>query len=94
MSATANDMITSRLQRKFRKGRDLEMHISFTRIEGLEFVELRDFIPSADEYGKGYLFPSRMLTEVLEVLVDMDRYNSTAGSRPGQGQGSFPGMDT
>jgi len=94
MAVTDNDMISTKLQRRFRKGRDLEMHISFTRIEGLEFVELRDYIPSQDEYGKGYLFPSRMLTEVLEVLAEMDRYNSTAGARPGEGQLAFPGMGT
>jgi hypothetical protein len=89
---TDTTSIRSRLQRKFRKGRDLEMHVSFTKIEGLEFVELRDFIPSLEEYGKGYLFPSSLLAEVVEVLTEMDRYNSTAGARPGVGQGSLEGV--
>jgi hypothetical protein len=55
-------------------------------------VELRDFIPSLEEYGKGYLFPSSLLAEVVEVLTDMDRYNSTAGASPGVGQGSLEGV--
>jgi hypothetical protein len=85
--------INSRLQKRFNKGADLEMHISFTTIDGLEFVELRDFIVSLGEYGKGYLFPSGRLSEVIEVLQDMERYNSTAGGRPGKGQQKLPGFE-
>lgn len=74
---------------KFRKSPDLELHIKLTWIDGLEFVNLRNYVPSKKEYGKGVMFPSSMLGWVLEELQSLQTYTGTSSSRPGVGQESL-----
>lgn len=78
-----------KVMKKLRKGPDLELHIKLTWIDGLEFVNIRNYVPSAGEYGKGVLFPSSMLESVHEELGRILDYNSTAGASPGAGQQSL-----
>lgn len=74
------------------KGHDLELKIATVWMDNLQFVEIRDFIPSTGEYGKGAVFPLALLGQVLEALQYVEEYNSTAGARPGAGQQKLPGM--
>lgn len=39
------------------KAPDLECHIRIVEVENVRVVELRDYIPSLDEYGRGYWLP-------------------------------------
>lgn len=39
------------------KAPDLECHIRVVEIENVRVVEFRDFIPSLQEYGRGYWIP-------------------------------------
>lgn len=50
------------------KGTDLECHLRIVDVEGVKVVELRDFIPSLGEYGRGYWIP--LNTEDIFSLVN------------------------
>lgn len=39
------------------KAADLECHIRVVEVEDVRVVEFRDFIPSLEEYGRGYWLP-------------------------------------
>lgn len=39
------------------KAPDLECHIRVIEVENVMVVELRDYIPSLEEYGRGYWLP-------------------------------------
>jgi len=58
------------------KAPDLECHVRVVEVENVKVVELRDFIPSLGEYGRGYWMPLNeeaiygvvsLLTEVANV---------------------------
>lgn len=58
------------------KAPDLECHVRVVEVENVKVVELRDFIPSLGEYGRGYWVPISedsiygivsLLTEVAQV---------------------------
>lgn len=36
---------------------DLETHLRVVEVEGVRVVELRDYVPSLGEYGRGYWLP-------------------------------------
>lgn len=74
------------------KGADLQLRVKVTWIDGLEFVNLRDYIPSTGEDGKGILFPLHMLPRVLEELAEVERQRGTGRGRPGSGQGKLTGV--
>lgn len=39
------------------KAPDLDCHVRVVDVENVRLVELRDYIPSLDEYGRGYWMP-------------------------------------
>jgi len=39
------------------KAADLECHVRVVTIDNVRLLELRDFIPSLKEYGRGYWMP-------------------------------------
>lgn len=53
---------------RIQAGADLELHIKETKIEGQTFINIRDYIPSAKQYGKGALIRHDHLSRVLEIL--------------------------
>lgn len=40
------------------KGIDSEVHVRTAQLDGIEYAELREWIPSLKEYGRGMWFPS------------------------------------
>jgi hypothetical protein len=44
-------------------------------VEGVRVIELRDYIPSLDEYGRGYWFPlnSDTIFSLINGLTDIAR---------------------
>lgn len=80
-----------RIYARYRKGADLELHVKVTWVNGLQFVNLRDYVPSTQEYGKGVLFPIDILPWVLESLQQVAADNSTSLRAVG-GQQSLPGI--
>jgi len=77
---------------KLPKGGDLQLHIKITKADGLEMVNLRDFIPSLKLYGRGVLFDVALLPAVIEELQELQRQ---VGVRVGvaAGQQQLPGME-
>lgn len=43
--------------RKVKKADDLEVHVRYRRIDGEEFADIRDYVPSTKFYGRGILIP-------------------------------------
>lgn len=39
------------------KAPDLRMHVRVVEVDGMRVAELRDYIPSLGEYGRGYWIP-------------------------------------
>lgn len=51
---------------KVTKAEDLEVHTCRARIDGVTVLDIRDYIPSTGEYGRGTSLPWN--TETLKVL--------------------------
>lgn len=47
----------SRVVAEIAKAADLRTHVRVVEIDSVKVVELRDYIPSLDEYGRGYWLP-------------------------------------
>lgn len=77
---------------KLGKGSDLQLHIKITKADGLEMVNIRDFIPSLKLYGRGVLFDLSMLPQVIEELQELERQVGTRIS-VSAGQQKLPGME-
>lgn len=60
------------------KAPDLECHIRIVDVEGVRVVELRDYIPSLGEYGRGYWMP---LTQA-SLYGLMNGFTETLNSEP------------
>lgn len=54
---------------KVRKAVDLEMHVRVIKLDDIEVVEMRDYIPSLKEYGRGYWVPKAAIKDVIDALV-------------------------
>lgn len=61
---------------KVQKAADLETHLRIVDIDGTKYVEVRDYIISSKEYGRGYWLPldkavlsslSRSLAEIAKA---------------------------
>ncbi len=72
------------------KASDLKLAIKTTRIDGVEYVDIRDYVPSTEVYGKGVLFERHLLTDVIDALVRLNERlggtkERTIENHPGQG---------
>ena len=50
---------------------DLQVHVSALTVDGVQFVEIRNWIPSAESYGRGVVFPREFTGLVIKGLTDM-----------------------
>ncbi|HET7110262.1 MAG TPA: hypothetical protein VFI41_05285 [Gemmatimonadales bacterium] len=90
MTATptwADDKMIGRV----RQGADLELHIKETKVDGLKFINIRDYVPSTKEYGQGTLIRLEHLPSILEFLNERAEYHFGRGG-PVKGQQSLPGV--
>lgn len=62
---------------KVQKADDLEVHVRYRKVEGEEFADIRDFVPSTKTYGRGILIPvsEETLAEVVKGLVNLGDAN-------------------
>ena len=65
----------SKIHARIRKSSDFELHVRTVRAEGVEVIELRDFVPSDKWYGRGVQIENQHLPEVIEALQGIARYN-------------------
>jgi hypothetical protein len=78
----ASPVLLGKLWVRFRKERDLELHIRTGWLAGTEFVQLVDFVPSAGRYETSVLVERALLGRLLEDLAALDRHAAgTAGVR-------------
>ena len=58
---------------KIGKGTDMEAHLRTVTVDNVTFVEIRDYIPSAQEYGRGYWVPfdKASLNTLSKTLADL-----------------------
>ena len=56
------------------KAQDLETHVRIVKVENVAVVEIRDYIPSLAEYGRGYwisMEDADSIRKVGNALVDL-----------------------
>jgi hypothetical protein len=88
---SASNGVKSKAHAHIPKAFDLQLSVRTLRVEGTEYVDIRDFVPSTKEHGRGVLFERRLLGEVIEVLSRLDEHlGGTRGlpveNHPDQGQ--------
>lgn len=84
--------IRSKVYGRINSGHDVQLHVKVTKVDGLELVNLRDYIVSLKQYGRGVMFESYLLPQVIEELQELQRQigNTPVGV---SGQQSLPGME-
>jgi hypothetical protein len=70
-----DDMSKPKVHARFKKGPDFELHLRTLREDGVELVELRDYIPSEKWYGRGVSFEPGNLPTVIEELQRLAKFN-------------------
>lgn len=53
----------------FHKLPDLDTHVRRIEVDGQVRIELRDYIVSLGEHGRGYWFPEDDLDDVIDALI-------------------------
>jgi hypothetical protein len=71
----AKNPASARVVQTIAKATDLECRVRIVEVEGVRVIELRDYIPSLDEYGRGYWFPlnSDTIFSLINGLTDIAR---------------------
>jgi hypothetical protein len=59
---------------RFRKERDLELHVRTGWVFGTEFVQLLDFVPSRGVYANEILIHAGLLSELTDRFSSLVRY--------------------
>lgn len=54
---------------KVTKAEDLEIHVSTITTEHGQFSEVREYVPSIDQYGRGLTFPSELRSKIAKGLA-------------------------
>lgn len=79
---------------KINKGPDMQLHVRVTKADGLELVNLRDYIVSLKQYGRGVMFEAHLLPQVIEELQELQRQIGVGiPAAAGVGQQQLPGME-
>lgn len=60
-----------KLKAKIRKEADLEAHVRTQWVMNGDFVEIRDFVPSTGEYGRGFTIERHLLAELVAALAEL-----------------------
>lgn len=50
---------------------DIEVHVSEVTFDGHRYGEVREYVVSLQEYGRGILIPQDMLGSLVDDLVDL-----------------------
>lgn len=52
------------------KTSDIEIHVSSLSTEYGEFVEIREYVVSLEQYGRGITFPASLRDDIINGLDD------------------------
>ena len=50
---------------------DVEIHVSALSTDFGEYTDIREYVVSLDQYGRGITFPAALTAPVLEGLADL-----------------------
>lgn len=66
---------------------DSEIHTSVLTIDGKEFIDFRQYIPSLSQYSRGVTFPVRLMPEAVNGLLALaDHYDGKGESWQPEGE--------
>lgn len=70
---------------------DLQLHVRKVNTDGLELVDIRQYVPSLKQYTRGVNIEARHLGDLIAQLSDAHKHVGVGnGSRaPGEGQGKL-----
>lgn len=51
---------------------DIDIHVSKVEIDGLVYADVREFVKSLKQYGRGIVLPKASLYAVIEALEKLD----------------------
>lgn len=71
MAIKKKDGVERKVTRAIDVGDDLQMHVSVLIIDGERFLDLRNFIPSAQTYGRGVVAPVGLAAGLAAVLNEL-----------------------
>lgn len=81
--------ISDKLICSFPKAADLTTRVKITRVDGREFLNIRDYVPSTKTYGKGVLIPMERLQDLREALEGVQATHGVGNGKPGEGQAAL-----
>lgn len=50
------------------KGVDLVLRVRTLEVDGEEFLDVRDYVPSSDTYGRGVVIPRKQAAGIAKLL--------------------------
>lgn len=50
---------------------DLDLHVSELQVEDGTYADLREFIPSLGQYGRGVLIPKAKIREIAKAMLEI-----------------------
>lgn len=56
------------------KADDLKLAVRTMAIEGVEYIDIRDYVPSTKTFGKGVVFRRHVLPDLVKALSTLDEY--------------------
>lgn len=72
MTETSTEPFTREVLLSTPRRFDLEIHVSkIGAPEGLEYADIREFIPSLGQYGRGILLPVDKIASVADALLSL-----------------------
>ena len=78
VESTASPILLGQLWGRFRKERDLELHVRTGWLFGTEFVQLLDFVPSTGVYENELLIHAGLLAQLTERFSALVRHRGTS----------------
>jgi hypothetical protein len=65
--------VTEQLIGSLEKAADLEIRVRNLAVDGESFVDVREYVPSSDTYGRGLLVPKAQARPLVKILMDAAR---------------------
>lgn len=52
------------------RGPDLELHVRTIEVDGEELLDIREYVPSAENYGRGVTVPASLRKQLIAALKE------------------------
>lgn len=63
----AHDPYSRHIVESFPRKADLDVHVSEIEVEGIPYIDVREYIPSLQAYGRGILLPQALAAKVFRA---------------------------